>query len=285
MVLYAIMTEQSIGALFAAGVVPGIMATLFYMAAAAIVTARNPALGPPGERSSWAERLAALKAIWGVVVLFGGNVPSSTPYSNDLWSWDGENWQQHTNTTGVPGGRSDTQMVYDPTRRKLMIHSGGTNGFAYEDLWEVQLPVFSRFREYGTACVGSRGPLELRVSGNSMPILGQSFTTRLTGLSSGFAAGVGFVGFSDQSINGIPLPIDLAPVGIPGCIAYHSADIDMPIGLPTGNPLSTTWNLSIPNDTVFLSVEIYLQALALEGFGFSRFATLSNGIAARIGDR
>ena len=71
MVLYAIMTEQSIGALFAAGVVPGIMATLFYMAAAAIVTARNPALGPPGERSSWAERLAALKAIWGVLVLFG----------------------------------------------------------------------------------------------------------------------------------------------------------------------------------------------------------------------
>jgi tripartite ATP-independent transporter DctM subunit len=70
MVLYAIMTEQSIGALFAAGVVPGIMATLFYMAAAAIVTARNPALGPPGERSSWAERLAALKAIWGVVLLF-----------------------------------------------------------------------------------------------------------------------------------------------------------------------------------------------------------------------
>jgi tripartite ATP-independent transporter DctM subunit len=71
MVLYAIMTEQSIGALFAAGVVPGIMAMLFYMAAAAIVTARNPSLGPPGERSSWAERLAALKAIWGVVVLFG----------------------------------------------------------------------------------------------------------------------------------------------------------------------------------------------------------------------
>jgi tripartite ATP-independent transporter DctM subunit len=71
MVLYAIMTEQSIGALFAAGVVPGIMATLFYMAAAAIVTARNPALGPPGERSSWSQRLLALRNIWGVLVLFG----------------------------------------------------------------------------------------------------------------------------------------------------------------------------------------------------------------------
>jgi tripartite ATP-independent transporter DctM subunit len=71
MVLYAIMTEQSIGALFAAGVVPGIMATLFYMSAAAIVTARNPELGPPGERSSWADRFKAIREIWGVIVLFG----------------------------------------------------------------------------------------------------------------------------------------------------------------------------------------------------------------------
>ena len=71
MVLYAIMTEQSIGAMFAAGVLPGLMAMLFYMAAAAVVTARNPELGPPGERSSWAQRLAALKSSWGGVVLFG----------------------------------------------------------------------------------------------------------------------------------------------------------------------------------------------------------------------
>jgi tripartite ATP-independent transporter DctM subunit len=71
MVLYAIMTEQSIGALFAAGVLPGLLATGFYIAAAAIVTRRHPELGPPGERSTWAERLLALRNIWGVLVLFG----------------------------------------------------------------------------------------------------------------------------------------------------------------------------------------------------------------------
>ena len=71
MVLYAIMTEQSIGALFAAGVLPGLLATGFYIAAAAFVTRRHPELGPPGERSSWAERLLALRNIWGVLVLFG----------------------------------------------------------------------------------------------------------------------------------------------------------------------------------------------------------------------
>jgi C4-dicarboxylate transporter, DctM subunit len=71
MVIYGIMTEQSIGALFAAGIIPGIVATLFYILAAAIVTARNPKLGPPGERTPWPGRIEALKKIWGVLVLFG----------------------------------------------------------------------------------------------------------------------------------------------------------------------------------------------------------------------
>jgi C4-dicarboxylate transporter, DctM subunit len=71
MVIYGIMTEQSIGALFAAGIIPGIVATLFYIGAAAYATARNPSLGPPGERTSWAGRIEALKRIWGVLLLFG----------------------------------------------------------------------------------------------------------------------------------------------------------------------------------------------------------------------
>jgi tripartite ATP-independent transporter DctM subunit len=70
MVLYAIMTEQSIGAMFAAGVIPGLLAMLLYMVAASVVTRRHPELGPSGERSSWAERLRALRDIWGVLVLF-----------------------------------------------------------------------------------------------------------------------------------------------------------------------------------------------------------------------
>jgi formylglycine-generating enzyme required for sulfatase activity len=80
------------------------------------------------------------------------------------------------------------------------------------------------------------------------------------------------------------LPVDLGLVGIPGCNAYNSADIQFQLGVPSGSPLVTQWGLAIPNDGVFLGLEIYLQALALEGFGFSRFATVTNGIAARIGN-
>jgi TRAP-type C4-dicarboxylate transport system permease large subunit len=67
MVIYGIMTEQSIGALFAAGVIPGIVATLFYMLAAAWVTKRNPSLGPPGEKATWAQRLTAMRGVHAAV--------------------------------------------------------------------------------------------------------------------------------------------------------------------------------------------------------------------------
>ena len=70
MVIYGIMTEQSIGALFAAGVIPGLVALALYMLASVWVTSRHPEYGPPGERASWAERLRALRSIWGVALLF-----------------------------------------------------------------------------------------------------------------------------------------------------------------------------------------------------------------------
>ena len=70
LVIYGIMTEQSIGALFAAGVIPGIVATLFYLLASAWVARRRPHWGPPGERAPWSQRLRALRRIWGVLALF-----------------------------------------------------------------------------------------------------------------------------------------------------------------------------------------------------------------------
>ena len=70
-VIYGLMTEQSIGKLLAAGILPGILGTLLYMAAIGWSTARNPKLGPPGPRASARERLRAARDVWQVVLLFG----------------------------------------------------------------------------------------------------------------------------------------------------------------------------------------------------------------------
>lgn len=70
MVIYGVMTETNIGKLFAAGVLPGLLATLLLCLAVAWITWRDPAAGPPGQRSSWGERLRALREVWAVAVLF-----------------------------------------------------------------------------------------------------------------------------------------------------------------------------------------------------------------------
>jgi len=70
MVIYALMTEVNIGAMFAAGLLPGILATLLLMSAVAWQTPRDPASGPRGERTPWPDRMRALRGVWGVILLF-----------------------------------------------------------------------------------------------------------------------------------------------------------------------------------------------------------------------
>lgn len=60
MIIYAVLTEQSIGRLFMAGIIPGIILTLLFIGAIYLTVRRNPDAGPPGERSTRGERLQAL---------------------------------------------------------------------------------------------------------------------------------------------------------------------------------------------------------------------------------
>ena len=70
LVIYGLLTETSIRELFAAGFIPGLLGVILYMLAVRWVVMRNPKSGPAGEKFTWAERMEALKGIWGVLVLF-----------------------------------------------------------------------------------------------------------------------------------------------------------------------------------------------------------------------
>jgi tripartite ATP-independent transporter DctM subunit len=70
LIVYGIMTEESIGKLFIAGVVPGVILSLLFVAVVAFLCYRNPKLGPPGTPTSWGEKVRSLKGIVEAVLLF-----------------------------------------------------------------------------------------------------------------------------------------------------------------------------------------------------------------------
>jgi C4-dicarboxylate transporter DctM subunit len=70
MVIYGIMTETSIGKLFIAGIIPGLIATVLLCFAVQWITWRDPLAGPPAEPHPWSERLDSIKHVWPVVALF-----------------------------------------------------------------------------------------------------------------------------------------------------------------------------------------------------------------------
>lgn len=68
--VYAILTQQDIGKLFMAGIVPGILAMAMYVLTIAIIVKARPGWLPGGEVKPWSERLNDLKNVWAPLVLF-----------------------------------------------------------------------------------------------------------------------------------------------------------------------------------------------------------------------
>ena len=68
--VYGLITEQDIGKLFIAGIVPGLLAVGMYIATINIIAFVRPGFLPAAPRHSWAERLAAVRDVWAVVLLF-----------------------------------------------------------------------------------------------------------------------------------------------------------------------------------------------------------------------
>ncbi len=69
LVIYAVLTEQFVLALFLAAVIPGIIAALFQCAAVYFYVRLNPEAGPAGPRVAWPARFAAIRDGWAVIML------------------------------------------------------------------------------------------------------------------------------------------------------------------------------------------------------------------------
>ncbi len=70
LIIYGVLTEQSIRDLFAAGFIPGLLGIGMYLLATRYVVWRNPNAGPKGEKMSKEEKRSALKSVTGILGLF-----------------------------------------------------------------------------------------------------------------------------------------------------------------------------------------------------------------------
>jgi C4-dicarboxylate transporter DctM subunit len=68
--VYGIITEQDIGKLFIAGILPGVLAASMYMMTVAVIVWARPKYLPAGPRATWPERMAGLRDIWATLLLF-----------------------------------------------------------------------------------------------------------------------------------------------------------------------------------------------------------------------
>ena len=69
-ILYGILTEEPIGKLFMAGVIPGLLEIAFYLGVIFLLCRFKPSLGPVGEKTSFREKVSSLRYTWAMLALF-----------------------------------------------------------------------------------------------------------------------------------------------------------------------------------------------------------------------
>ncbi len=70
-IIYGILVQESIGKLFIAGVVPGVLLAIIFMVTVYVMCRINPSLGPAGDDTNWRQKIRGLTGIIEMVIIFG----------------------------------------------------------------------------------------------------------------------------------------------------------------------------------------------------------------------
>lgn len=69
LIVYGLFAEQSVGRLFIAGIIPGIILAALFMTTIYIWVKLRPSAGPPGPVTTWRERFSSLRSVWSMLIL------------------------------------------------------------------------------------------------------------------------------------------------------------------------------------------------------------------------
>ncbi len=135
-------------------------------------------------------------------------------------------------------------------------------------------PTTATWSAFGSGCGGSFGTPGLATAAGSLPVLGGTFQMLVQGLPlPPMAPTFGLLGFSKTTWGTVPLPLDLAAIGMPGCRAWIAPEASL---LLTRIGNTATWALPIPAAAGLVGQDFYAQAFVLDAGWNALGAVVSN---------
>jgi hypothetical protein len=129
----------------------------------------------------------------------------------------------------------------------------------------------------GGGCAGTNGVPALFATS---PTLGATVNLTCTSLRPNHAA-LFLIGFSNTNWLGVPLPVDLGLLGMPGCTGYTSADLVNAVVQTTGVAQST---VALPTVQTALGVNLHVQVLAQDPGANAFGAVVSSALTLTVGN-
>lgn len=239
------------------------------------------------------------------IVLFGGQNAQGLPTTT--WTYDGVDWRAVTLTSAAPPGRVLAGLVYDHARGTAILHGGYAPASfrLFGDTWEFagttwqrwprdELPrqgaalAFDERRsasiqfggqtdfgttlgdtrsfgalldvDYGAGCAGSNGvPTAAAPAGAR---IGAAFAATVDHLAATVPITLVVLGFAAR-----PVPIDMTPLGMPGCTSYATVDYTAIVGATGGR---AAFAFAVPPDTALANAEFFCRVFsydAVNAFG------------------
>ncbi len=177
---------------------------------------------------------------------------------------EGRTWQQLWSGTDTIAHieRSEADELWLCGERGLILHRDPGGAFV----------------SFGSGCSGAGGHPTLGT--NAPPRLGSPFVVQARNFAPSASLAVLLLGTSRSVWGTVPLPLDLAGLGMPGCALRVAVDI---LGGAPAQAGAASWSLQVPASPGLLAAQLHLQALAPDAAANVGGIVLSNAATAWIG--